>query len=263
MVRPAPQARRRLIKVMSTGGFMTEGSAPWFAQFSRPRCGPRSRRRTGSASGSPRTPTGWSASSARRAGVDTLEHCTFVQADGSRRVAPELADRIAASAAYVSPTWNLLLPLFQSVAARAGVRAGAALPPVPASSRAPTPASTTCRTTDSSARCWRWRRPELPNAEVLTAAASRAAEALGLATVTGRAHRGPVRRPDRGRRRPAARPGRAARPAARAGPGRAVHPGPAAADPAAAPGGPARLRLHHPGRRRTPAAARPPGGRRR
>ena len=102
-----------LIKVMSTGGFMTEGSAPWYAQF-EPRGTGRGRGGApgGQAGGRARA-RGGGIRRSFAAGVDTLEHCTFVQADGSHRVAPELADRIAASAAYVSPTWNLLLPLFQ------------------------------------------------------------------------------------------------------------------------------------------------------
>ena len=54
-----------LIKVMATGGFMTNGSAPWYAQFSTEQLAVSWRRPGGSTSGSPRTRTAWRASAAR------------------------------------------------------------------------------------------------------------------------------------------------------------------------------------------------------
>ena len=175
-----------LVKVMSTGGFMTEGSAPWFAQFEPAevraaveeahRVGKRVAAHVHGVVGIER---------ALDAGVDTLEHCTFVHADGSRRLVPELADRIAASAAYVSPTWNLLLPLFQEWlpdreyvleplhrhGARIIAGTDAGIDHVPHHGFVESLLA--------------MASSGLPNVEVLTAATSRAAEALGLATVTG------------------------------------------------------------------------------
>ena len=55
-----------LIKVMSTGGFMTSGSAPWYAQFSAAQLAvDRGRGEAGWTSRSPRTRTAWRASGAR------------------------------------------------------------------------------------------------------------------------------------------------------------------------------------------------------
>jgi len=110
LVREHHKNRVDLIKVMSTGGYMTPGSAPWFAQFDQRhleaaveeahRVGKRVAAHALGVEGIER---------ALIAGVDTLEHCFFVHADGTHRVVPELADRIAASGAVVSPTCNLRL----------------------------------------------------------------------------------------------------------------------------------------------------------
>jgi imidazolonepropionase-like amidohydrolase len=99
-----------LIKVMSTGGFMTAGSAPWFAQFPTDqlraaveeahRLGKKVAAHAHGVEGIAR---------ALAAGVDSLEHCSFVHADGHHGVVPELADKIAESATYVSPTCNFRL----------------------------------------------------------------------------------------------------------------------------------------------------------
>ncbi|RZI95654.1 MAG: amidohydrolase family protein [Microbacterium sp.] len=101
------------IKVMSTGGFMTAGSAPWFAQYSERalaaaveeahRVGKKIAAHAHGVEGIDRALT---------AGVDTLEHCSFVHPDGSHSVVPELADRIAASDSYVSPTMNFRIREF-------------------------------------------------------------------------------------------------------------------------------------------------------
>jgi imidazolonepropionase-like amidohydrolase len=100
-----------LIKVMSTGGYMTAGSAPWYAQFEEDqlrviveeahRVGKRVAAHAHGVEGIRR---------AFDAGATTLEHCTFSRADGSRAVDAELADRIAASDSYVSPTINHMIP---------------------------------------------------------------------------------------------------------------------------------------------------------
>ena len=96
------------IKVMSTGGFMTTGSAPWFPQFETEalriivdeahRVGKRVAAHCHGTEGIRR---------AVEAGVDTLEHCSFVVAGGETLYEPELGDKIAASGSYVSPTINV------------------------------------------------------------------------------------------------------------------------------------------------------------
>lgn len=96
------------VKIMSTGGYMTKGSAPWFAQFTADeiaeaareahRLGKRIAAHCHGTEGIRR---------AVAAGVDTLEHCSFVDADGEARWDPELGDAIVSSGAYVSPTFNL------------------------------------------------------------------------------------------------------------------------------------------------------------
>lgn len=99
------------IKVMSTGGFMTAGSAPWFAQYETEalraiveeshRLGKIVAAHGHGVQGIDRAVT---------AGVDTIEHCSFVHEDGTMGLVEELADRIAASASAVSPTCNFKAP---------------------------------------------------------------------------------------------------------------------------------------------------------
>lgn len=99
-----------LIKVNATGGFMTARSMPWRAQFSDEemaaiveeahRLGKKVAAHAHGVEGIER---------AVRAGVDTIEHCTFVAEGGV--VAPDLAliDEIAARGIHVcaTATWNL------------------------------------------------------------------------------------------------------------------------------------------------------------
>ena len=107
MVRRHHRAGVDHIKVMSTGGFMTAGSAPWFAQFETEsirtiveeahRLDKKVAAHGHGVQGIERALT---------AGVDTIEHCSFVHEDGSMSLVDELADRIAASSTAVSPTCN-------------------------------------------------------------------------------------------------------------------------------------------------------------
>ncbi|AZS35789.1 Imidazolonepropionase [Microbacterium lemovicicum] len=99
-----------LIKVNATGGFMTARSMPWRAQFSDEemtaiveethRLGKKVAAHAHGVEGIER---------AVAAGVDTIEHCTFVAEGGV--VAPDLAliDEIAARGIHVcaTATWNL------------------------------------------------------------------------------------------------------------------------------------------------------------
>lgn len=96
------------IKVMSTGGFMTAGSAPWHAQFTAQemaaivteshRLGKKVAAHGHGSEGIAR---------AVAAGVDTIEHCSFAREGGETAFEPELADAIAAAGIAVCPTINL------------------------------------------------------------------------------------------------------------------------------------------------------------
>ena len=175
-----------LIKVMATGGFMTPGSAPWQDQYDGPelaaaveeahRVGKRVAVHAHAVAGIERS---------LDAGVDTLEHCSFVHPDGTYRVVPALADRIAASPAYVSPTWSVRTPQFmQWFPERDWVleplyRAGAKI-------LASTDAGIDHLPHHGFPGALRaMGAAGLPNAEVLLSATSRAAAALGLGSVTG------------------------------------------------------------------------------
>lgn len=96
------------IKVMSTGGFMTAGSAPWHAQFSAAelaaavdeahRLGKKVAAHGHGSEGIAR---------AVAAGVDTIEHCSFAREGGEAAFEPEIADAIAEAGIAVCPTINL------------------------------------------------------------------------------------------------------------------------------------------------------------
>ncbi|WP_127818036.1 amidohydrolase family protein [Microbacterium sp. CPCC 204701] len=110
LVRSHHKAGVDLIKINATGGFMTAKSAPWFAQFSveemaavveeAHRLGKKVAAHAHGVEGIER---------AVAAGVDTIEHCTFV-AEGAV-VEPDIAliDEIAARGIHVcaTATWNL------------------------------------------------------------------------------------------------------------------------------------------------------------
>jgi len=98
------------IKVMATGGFMTPGSGPAKSQFSLEelalatadahRLGKKVVAHAHGTAG---------IMVALGAGVDALEHCTFVLPDGSFGFDPDVADAIAASGVAVSFTLNVML----------------------------------------------------------------------------------------------------------------------------------------------------------
>ena len=85
-----------LIKVMATGGFMTGGSAPWYAQFSAEQLAvvvAEARRLD-----KPVAAHAHGLEGIRRAveaGVTTIEHCSFVTETNERHFDERLADRIA------------------------------------------------------------------------------------------------------------------------------------------------------------------------
>lgn len=114
MVRRHHKAGVDCIKVMSTGGNMTPGSMPWHAQFTEDelqvavdeahRLGKKVAAHAHGVEGIRR---------ALAAGVDSLEHCSFQTEDGSGGFDPGLADAIAASDTWVSPTCSARMSDFR------------------------------------------------------------------------------------------------------------------------------------------------------
>jgi imidazolonepropionase-like amidohydrolase len=100
-----------LIKVMSTGGFMTTGSAPWYAQFTAAQLAVivEEARRVDK----PVAAHAHGLEGIRRAveaGVTTLEHCSFVTETNERRFDEPLAALIAERGIVVCPTVNVNAP---------------------------------------------------------------------------------------------------------------------------------------------------------
>ncbi|MGH8881084.1 MAG: amidohydrolase family protein, partial [Stackebrandtia sp.] len=106
-------ARRNLragadcLKIMASGGQLTPTAAPmWHPQFTTDEL--RVAAAEAHACGKTIAAHAHSPEAVRRcldAGVDTLEHCSFLTSAGPR-YDPELADRIAASGTYVCPTMS-------------------------------------------------------------------------------------------------------------------------------------------------------------
>ncbi len=123
MVRTHHKRGADLIKVMSTGGFMTSGSAPWYAQFT-------ARQLTviveeAARVGMPVAAHAHGTEGIRRAveaGVSTLEHCSFVTDTNDRVFDQALAAEIADRKIFVCPTVNVNTPY---VAKLAGIMVGA------------------------------------------------------------------------------------------------------------------------------------------
>jgi imidazolonepropionase-like amidohydrolase len=100
-----------LIKVMSTGGFMTTGSAPWYAQFTAAQLAVIVEE-----AGRIDKPVAAHAhgiegiARAVEAGVTTLEHCSFVTETNERRFSEPLTAAIAERGVFVCPTINVNAP---------------------------------------------------------------------------------------------------------------------------------------------------------
>ena len=111
MVRTHHKRGADLIKVMSTGGFMTTGSAPWHAQFTRAQLAVIVEE-----AGRVDKPVAAHAHGlegihrAVEAGVTTLEHCSFVTETNERRFNEPLAASIAERGIFVCPTINVNAP---------------------------------------------------------------------------------------------------------------------------------------------------------
>lgn len=187
MVRRHHKHGTDLIKVMVTGGNMTTGSAPWQAQFDTDvlrviveeahRVGKKVAAHAHAAEGIRR---------AVDAGVDSIEHCSFQNRSGGFELDDTLVDRIVDAGIHVSPTVNFRLPELlgmmpdpyfpigdlyrRGVQIIAGTDAGID----------DTPHHGFIGGLQALAGFG------LPNREVLTAATSRAAAAIGLGEITGR-----------------------------------------------------------------------------
>lgn len=96
------------IKIMSTGGFMTKGSAPWHAQFTEAEV--RAAVDEAHRLGKKVAAHGHGLEGIRRsvaAGVDTIEHCSFALEGGEVSFDPAVADGIAAAGIAVCPTISI------------------------------------------------------------------------------------------------------------------------------------------------------------
>ncbi|MGO1638355.1 MAG: amidohydrolase family protein [Ancrocorticia populi] len=172
-----------VIKVMATGGFGTFGSAPWNAQFTTEelralveeahRLGKRTAAHAHGTQGIRRSV---------EAGIDYIAHATFISEDGITRFDPALADQIAEKGIFVDPCRPPSYPAVEGetstprakelydhgVKIVLGHDIGAVLPP--------------------SGYLYGMEQlvaSGLPEEEVLIAATSRGAAAVGLAGVTG------------------------------------------------------------------------------
>jgi imidazolonepropionase-like amidohydrolase len=100
-----------LIKVMATGGFVTAGSAPWYAQFTAGQLAAlveEARRVDMRVAAHAHGVEG--IARAAEAGVTTIEHCFFVTETNERRFSEPLAARIAERGIFVCPTINANAP---------------------------------------------------------------------------------------------------------------------------------------------------------
>lgn len=176
-----------VIKVMATGGFGTPGSAPWFAQFSTEelrvivgeahRLGKHTAAHAHGLEGIRR---------ALEAGIDTLEHVSMFDPTQRRSVFdPALADAIAARGTYVDTTCEWTLPAI--VASGAPFR-----PPVlelyEHGVQLITGTDAGIHNVPHHAFAGGLRALDsfgIPLPEILTAATTRAATAIGLGDVTG------------------------------------------------------------------------------
>ncbi len=111
MVRTHHKHGADLIKVMSTGGFMTTGSAPWYAQFTSAQLAVIVEE--AARIDKPVAAHAHGTEGIRRAieaGVTTVEHCSFVTETNERRFDEPLAAKIAEQGIFVCPTINVNAP---------------------------------------------------------------------------------------------------------------------------------------------------------
>jgi imidazolonepropionase-like amidohydrolase len=108
-----------LIKVMATGGFMTTGSAPWYAQFTAAQLAliVAEARRVDM----PVAAHAHGLEGVRRAveaGVTTIEHCSWVTETNERQFDERLAARMAERGIVVCPTINVNAPYVTKLTGR-------------------------------------------------------------------------------------------------------------------------------------------------
>ena len=128
MVRTHHKHGTDLIKVMSTGGFMTSGSAPWYAQFSTAQLAvivDEAARVDKPVAAHAHGIEG--IQRAVDAGVSTLEHCSFVTETNERQFSESLAAKIADRGIVVCPTVNVNAPY---VAELTGISVGQHIKPL-------------------------------------------------------------------------------------------------------------------------------------
>jgi imidazolonepropionase-like amidohydrolase len=109
-----------LIKVMATGGFMTGGSAPWYAQFSAEQLAvvvAEAKRLDKAVAAHAHGIEG--IRRAVEAGVTTIEHCSFVTETNERQFDERLGAQIAERGIFVSPTINVNAPYVAELTGRA------------------------------------------------------------------------------------------------------------------------------------------------
>ena len=117
-----------LIKVMSTGGFMTAGSAPWYAQFTAAQLAVIVEE--AARVDKPVAAHAHGIEGIRRAveaGVTSIEHCSFVTETNERCFDETLAARIAEQGMFVCPTISGSAPY---VAQLTGIEVGAHVKPL-------------------------------------------------------------------------------------------------------------------------------------
>jgi imidazolonepropionase-like amidohydrolase len=115
-----------LIKVMATGGFMTTGSAPWYAQFTAEQLAVIVAE--ASRVDKPVAVHAHGVEGIRRAvqaGVTTIEHCSWVTETNDRHFDECLAAQMAERGVVVCPTINVNAPY---VAELTGITAGENIP---------------------------------------------------------------------------------------------------------------------------------------
>jgi imidazolonepropionase-like amidohydrolase len=108
-----------LVKVMATGGFMTTGSAPWYAQFTAEQLAVIVAE--ASRVDKPVAAHAHGLEGIRRAvqaGVTTIEHCSWVTETNDRRFDERLAAQMAERGIVVCPTINVNAPYVTKLTGR-------------------------------------------------------------------------------------------------------------------------------------------------
>ncbi|WP_399140967.1 amidohydrolase family protein [Streptomyces sp. NBUA17] len=187
-VREQARAGVDLVKVMATGGALTRRSAPWQAQFTQEELTATvdEATRAGLAVAAHAHGTEGIAA-ALRAGVHTIEHCSFLDESGAITPDAGLVRRIAAQGVHVCPT---ISARFTARRDRLDPRRLPALS-VLYQEGVSIVAGTDAGTDGASPHAYvegliGMARLGMPPSEVLAAATSRAARALRVETLTGR-----------------------------------------------------------------------------